>query len=81
MLTAALLVLEGGARPSPNSDDVLTFVLRLKRLGRAHARLAESPMQFPQFAAAELAELDPGSRLAAIDVCLKAISKNIIHTA
>jgi hypothetical protein len=79
ILIAAGLHVSSGVGPS-GLHDVLRFVETLNPGSEGQTELSRSPMQFVQFVAAEVADMDPASLAAAIEHCRRALSRTIRKT-
>ncbi len=74
ILTAAIVDLKGRVDRGLKPSDIIPLLITL--IPPSGRPFANSPMQFLQFADAELAELDQPCRSAAIELCIAATSNS-----
>jgi len=85
IMTAACLQLQSRAAPAPTVVDLLHVLASFESGLDAGSILGASPMQFVQYAAAEIDALNPACRRDALNICtracLAASTKNDTKTA
>jgi hypothetical protein len=72
IMTAACLQLQSRAARAPTTADLRELLVNLETSADFRSILGASPMQFLQFAAAEIDALDPAVREDALSLCLRA---------
>jgi hypothetical protein len=72
IMTAACLQLQSRAAQAPTATDLRELLVNLETSADFRSVLGASPMQFLQFAAAEVDALEPTLRRNALDICLRA---------
>jgi hypothetical protein len=72
IMTAACLQLQSRPAQPPTIADLLALLANFESSVAFRAALGNSPMQFLQFAAAEIDALDPAVRRDALSLCLRA---------